>query len=246
MTEAVRRISGEENEIVGASRTDSGAHAKGQVCHFDTAKPMPPERWAQVINRALPLDLAVLRSNGVRQDFHSRFCALDRTYRYSIAIGENDPFIDRFAFRWHEPLNLRAMQSAAQDLVGAHDFRAFSESLPPDTENTVRRVHKIELGKAGTQIRLQVTATAFLRGMMRRIAGFLWDVGRGQREPDQTRFLLGTGRDQIEWPVVLPARGLTLMRVRYGRHPVDYRTRQETASIQFGEARERAWNIDDE
>lgn len=88
LIEAVRRVSGEDTEIVGASRTDSGAHAKGQVCHFDTATPIEPARWTQALNRILPPDVAVCRAAYVSPRFHARFCAGDRRYRYRIATGD--------------------------------------------------------------------------------------------------------------------------------------------------------------
>ncbi|KXK13762.1 MAG: pseudouridylate synthase I [Armatimonadetes bacterium OLB18] len=108
LIEAVRRVSGEDTEIVGASRTDSGAHAKGQVCHFDTATPIEPARWTQALNRILPPDVAVCRAAYVSPRFHARFCASDRRYRYRIATGDRDPFADRYAHWLGRTLDLSA------------------------------------------------------------------------------------------------------------------------------------------
>src|SRR5476651_156283 len=96
LREAVRQVSGEEIEIVGASRTDSGAHAKGQVCHFDSEVNMEPIKWARVLNKVLAPDLGVVSSKQVSGEFHSRFSAQDRFYRYRILTGVRDPIRSRF------------------------------------------------------------------------------------------------------------------------------------------------------
>lgn len=115
------------------------------------------------------------------------------------------------------------MHRAAAQIIGSHDFRAYSEEIA-DVANTVRRVIAISVSRSGQEVRVDVRATAFLRGMMRRIAGVLLDVGRGKRPESEVGDLLhGERRDHLQWPVVLPAKGLTLMRVRYGRHPRDHR-----------------------
>ena len=223
LTEAVRRVSGEDCEIVGASRTDSGAHARGQVCHFDSTVAIPAEKWAGALNRILPPDLAVVSSAQVAEGFHSRFCAESRCYRYRIAIGSRDPMRARFVHTHWEPLDLAAMGEAAKALVGEHDYRAYTEELDPRIENTVRRMHEVGVKAVRDEIWIDVRGTAFLRGMMRRMAGALLEVGRGLRLVRDVGDLLTARRDEMHWSVVLPAKGLTLMRVRYGRHPVDNR-----------------------
>lgn len=228
LTDAVRQISGEENEIIGASRTDSGAHALAQVCHFDTECPIPTERWVRALNKLLPLDVAVQDAKEVPVSFHSRFCALDRSYRYRIATVLREPRLSRYAHDFGRPLDLKAMQAAASSLEGKHDFRAYSEELEP-SQNAIRELFRVQVTGTRTEVRIDVRGTAFVRGMMRRIAGGLLEVGRGKRPPeDLARLLDERLRDSLQWPVVLPARGLTLMRVRYGRHPVDVRDRNET------------------
>jgi len=224
LREAVRQISGEEVEIVGASRTDSGAHARGQVCHFDTESAMPPAKWAPVLNRRLPSDLAVVGASEVNPGFHSRFCAQDRFYRYRILTDAPDPERARFAY-WHgRPLDVAAMQKAAEPLVGDHDFLAYTEELDPSVENTRRKLFTFQVRELRDEVWLDVVGTAFLRGMMRRLAGALLEVGRGHRNVvEVSRLLHPEERNHIQWPVVLPAHGLCLMRVRYGRHPRDSR-----------------------
>jgi tRNA pseudouridine38-40 synthase len=224
LTEAVRQVSGEETEIIGASRTDSGAHAKGQVCHFDTQNPMPPERWARVLNRLLPDDVAVVKSSNVKSDFHSRFSAADRWYRYRIMCGMPDPLRSRFVHQYGRPLDIDQMQAAADQLLGEHDFLAFTEELDPHIENTMRELYRFHLTRSRDEVWVDVVGTAFLRGMMRRMAGALLEVGRGRRPVEEvSRLLLPEERANLQWPEVLPAKGLCLMRVRYGRHPRDHR-----------------------
>lgn len=115
------------------------------------------------------------------------------------------------------------MHRAAQLLVGEHDFLAFSQELE-GTENTVRTLFHLQVRQVRDEVWLDVQGTAFVRGMMRRIAGCLLEIGRGKREPDWIGNLLtATDKSSIDWPPVLPACGLTLMRVSYGRHPKDHR-----------------------
>ncbi|MEQ1822954.1 MAG: tRNA pseudouridine(38-40) synthase TruA [Fimbriimonadaceae bacterium] len=221
LKEAVRQVSGEDVEIVGASRTDSGAHARGQVCHFDSAKPV--KHWYQALNRALPLDVRVAKVELVAETFHSRFSAADRFYRYRILSDVSDPFRGRFAYMNRYVLDLDLMQQAATFLEGEHDFRAFTEELGDSVENTVRKLFSIKVGRVRNEVRVDIVGTAFLRGMMRRISGGLFEVGRGKRPLEDIQTLLSDQKHTLEWPEVLPARGLTLMEVRYGRHPRDNR-----------------------
>jgi tRNA pseudouridine38-40 synthase len=224
LREAVRRISGEEIEIVGASRTDSGAHAKGQVCHFDSEVNIEPEKWARVINKLLEPDIAVLTSKWVSGEFHSRFSAQDRFYRYRISTGVRDPIRSRFVHEYGRELDIPKMQTAARALQGDHDFKAFTEELDPGVENTRRILYSLEVRRIRDEVWVDVVGTAFLRGMMRRMAGALLETGRGYRPVEEVGRLLGEERNNLQWPVVLPAKGLCLMRVRYGRHPKDNRT----------------------
>lgn len=231
LTEAVRQVSGEEIEIVGASRTDSGAHALGQVCHFDTTRPIRPDKWLYALNRVLPADVGVVRAAVVSDRFHSRFCARDRFYRYRIQVGERDPFRARFAHGVSRRPDESRMAAAASRLEGRHDFRAFTEELAPDIENTVRTLFEVRVVTVRDEVRVEVVGTAFLRGMMRRIAGALLEVGQRKRPiEDVPRLLDPEERDRLTWPVVLPACGLALVRVRYDRPLRDHRTESEATN----------------
>jgi len=223
VADGIRRVSKEDVEVVGASRTDSGAHARGQVCHFDSSVPIEPSVWPRAINRVLPADVAVIRASRVADDFHARFCAEDRWYRYRIRTGERDPFASRLAHDYGKPLDVDSMQAAGRLLEGRHDFRAFTEELQPHIENTVRTMRRVTVRAIRDEIWIEIGGTAFLRGMMRRMAGGLLEVGAGRRPPESIGELLTEKRSELHWPVVLPAKGLTLMRVRYGNPPRDCR-----------------------
>jgi len=195
------------------------------VCHFDTACGIPTEKWPRVINTVSPRDIAVLRAKEAPPDFHSRFWAISRSYRYRLQGGPRDPERMRYAYYFGRPLDVRAMQEAAQQFVGQHDFKAFSQDLLPE-ENSVRTVLRIGVRQVRDEVWIDVVAKAYCRGMMRRISGSLWEVGRGKREAESIGELLREPRKKgLHWPVVLPAAGLTLMKVSYGRHPKD-RSRQ--------------------
>jgi tRNA pseudouridine38-40 synthase len=216
---AVRQVSGENCEIIGASRTDGGAHAVGQCCHFDLENRIPVDRWAYALNRVLPDDLVVKKCQARSKRFHSRFSARDRWYRYRILIGDRDPMRARFCHWYWDEVDVDLMNNVAQNLVGSHDFRGFSEEMAPDS-NTVREVLSISVKRSGSEVHVDVLAQAFIRGMMRRISGGLLEVGRGARDPNDIKGLLNVQqREKLQWPVVLPAKGLTLMRIRYGGRP---------------------------
>jgi tRNA pseudouridine38-40 synthase len=220
LKEAVRQVSGDEVEIIGASRTDGGAHARGQVCHFDTKKPIPPHKWVQALNQVLPRDVAVKKSTQVNSDFNARFMAIDRFYRYRILTGLRDPYRERHAHHYGRPLDLEKMQQVAEILRGKHDFLAFTEELESSVTNTVRVLYNFNVRQVRDEVWVDVVGTAFLRGMMRRMSGAILEVGRGHRDVvEVSRLLQPEERLNYQWPQVLPAKGLCLMKIRYGRHP---------------------------
>ena len=228
LTEAVRQVSGEDCEIYGASRTDSGANARGQVIHFDTTVPIPMERWPKVMNQVLPEDVTVLKAREVHPEFHSRFWADKRYYRYRIQTEWRDPERSRYTFFYNsKKLDEKLMNEAAQRLVGVHDFLAFSQLVEPGM-NTVRELYELSVKRSRDEVWIDVYGTAFVRGMMRRISGCLWEIGRGARDIGDIDVLLKQrDKRKIDWPTVLPASGLTLMKVFYGRHPYDRRLERQ-------------------
>lgn len=228
LTEAVRLVSGEEIEITGASRTDSGAHARGQVCHLDWDCKIPIQRLPYVINSRLPNDLAVLKAQRVGDSFNSRFSVIDRHYRYRIVTKQRDPHKERFAHFCGVKLDLEKMRQAASMLKGEHDFRAFTEELEPTVTNTTRTLFRVDVREVRNEVWVDIVGTAFMRGMMRRMSGAILEVGRGSRDVvEVSRLLQSEERLKYQWPEVLPAKGLCLMKIRYGRHPRDHRLNQE-------------------
>lgn len=226
LTTIVREASGEDSlEVVGASRTDSGAHARHQVVHLDTTWTAPCEKMPRILNNLLPPDLAILKVKEVSPSFHARFSAVDRWYRYRIRRTPRDPLQGRYVYDTWRMLDAALMHEAAQTLVGSHDFRGFSEEVDP-AANSIREVFSIHVRAHQQEVWVDVVGNAFMRGMMRRISGALYEVGRGHRPAEDLEQLLDPQRrDALQWPVVLPARGLCLMRIRYGRHPKDCRER---------------------
>lgn len=224
LTEAIRKVSGEEIEITGASRTDAGAHALGQVVHFDTTVRIPTHGWLRALNDALPADVGVQAAHVVSGKFHARFSARYREYRYRIARGPRNPFLQRWChYEWRK-MDLDAMRNGARGLIGKRDFRAFTAELQPWVVNTYRVLKSIEIIESGRETWIEVTGTAFMRGMMRRIAGGLLEVGIGRRSAQQLADLTTEeGMARLNLPVVLPAKGLTLVRVEYGARLRDIR-----------------------
>lgn len=219
---ALFKILKEHTPIWASSRTDAGAHAQGQVCHFDSPLLIPSLKWKYIINNSIDEDCRILSSCKVPSHFHSRFCALYRHYCYSIGVGQPDPFKDRYRYTTSNSLDLPKMQQAAALFVGIHDFRAFSEEIPLEA-NCIRKLFDVQIKAAKQEIKIDIKGTAFLKGMMRRISGALFEVGSHKRSLEEINHLLNPKLyHQLTWPVVLPAKGLTLIRVPYGRHPKNY------------------------
>lgn len=212
---AIEAVSSEKVELVGASRTDSGAHAIGQVCHFDTTRAITLSNWIRALNDQLPPDLSVIKALVVHPQFHSRFWAYCRRYRYRILTGARDPHRARYSHYYGRPLDVAKMHEAAQKLVGEHDFLAFTQQLE-EGERSVREIFSISVRQSRDEVWIDVAANAYARGMMRRISGALWEIGRGSREPEMLDVLLQQReKDQVHWPIVLPAEGLCLMKIHY-------------------------------
>lgn len=175
------------------------------------------------MNRVLPRDVSILKAEIVAPDFDSRFMARKRHYRYRILNHTRDPHRMRFAHYNRHKLDIEVMQKAAAKLVGENNFLAFSQELE-ESENMVRTLFSVTIHQYRDEIILNVHGTAFVRGMMRRIAGSLLEIGRDRRPLEwMDELLAAKEKSSIDWPPVLPACGLTLMKVTYGRHPSDHR-----------------------
>ena len=212
------RLLNEEIHVIGASRTDSGVHAEGAVCVFDTASRIPADKFCFAVNQSLPSDIRVISSKETAPDFHPRKCPCLKTYRYSIW---NDTFelpTKRLYTHWiHGSFDIEAVKKAAGYLVGEHDFKSFC-SAGSQALSTVRRITDIRVVGPirdgdrckGGQIDIWVTGNGFLYNMVRIIAGTLIDVGQGRLRPEDMKTIL-EARDRSAAGQTAPAKGLTLV-----------------------------------
>jgi tRNA pseudouridine38-40 synthase len=211
---ALRSVTGKDHTVYGAGRTDAGAHAEGQVANFQTDGRLSPQRLLAALNARLPEDVAVLSAEAVPDDFHARYSARWRRYRYRYLDRPARPALERGRC-WHirGPLDVDAMSQGAKALIGKHDWTSFcSASEPPDAR--VREMRSAKVVRRGEFVELELVAEGFLRGLARSIAGALAEVGRGRRPPEWVGLLL-RARDRRQAPRTAPAGGLTLMEVIY-------------------------------
>lgn len=213
---ALAEMLGERVEVLGASRTDAGVHASGQVAHFRTDNESIPEGgFRRGLNSLLPPAIAVIAARRVPPTFHARFSALGKHYRYSLLARPDRSPLHRDR-AWHRPfpIDVEPMRRAAAALVGRHDFSAF-RSAGCGAQNPVRRITEIDVQRRDPdRITLEVRGEAFLRNMVRIVAGTLVEVGEGRRDPEGIRDVLAS-RDRRLAGVTAPACGLTLVEVVY-------------------------------
>ena len=211
---AIRKLTGEELCVSGASRTDAGVHALGQSAHFDTESRIPADKFSFALNTMLPQDIRVTRSEEVSPEFHARFSTRGKRYRYLFHAAPHAGALTRNTHA-HViyPLDVERMQIEAQDLVGTHDFAAFAASGSV-VKDTVRTIYRAEVTRDGSEIRLIVEGSGFLYNMVRIIAGTLIGVGSGKLEPGAFKRAIASG-DRLDLGITAPAHGLTLMEVFY-------------------------------
>jgi tRNA pseudouridine38-40 synthase len=212
--EAIEELLGESVEVRGAGRTDAGVHADGQVGSFALASRIPDRGLLRALNSSLPRDIAITGVETVPAAFDARFSALGKVYRY--AIWNHSLRSARHArTTWHcpRPLDLDVMRQAAALLTGEHDFRGFRSS-DCGRRNTVRWIRRLDIARQGALVEVEIEATAFLRNMVRILAGTLADVGRGYLDVATVARVLATG-DRTAGGVTAPPQGLTLARVMY-------------------------------
>lgn len=204
----------EEIAVIGASRTDSGVHALGNVAVFDANVTMPPEKISYAINNLLPDDIRIQKSEEVAFDFHPRFCETRKTYEYKIY---NAPFpnpVERLYSHFvHFPLDEKKMQEGANYLVGEHDFKSFC-THKPEVDNTVRTIYYIHVIREGNMIRIRINGNGFLYNMVRIIVGSLMKVGMGMMPPEEIKEIL-EAKDRTRAGHKAAACGLTLLEVEY-------------------------------
>ncbi len=197
-----------------AGRTDAGVHAIGQVVHFDTTAKRSDQAWVLGANTHLPNDVCIAWAMIVPDEFHARFSATSRSYRYLILNRPVRSALAAERYVWiYKNLDAKRMHSAAQQLVGEHDFSSFRAS-DCQAKTAVRTISEVNVSRHDELIVLSVTANAFLKHMVRNIAGVLLDVGSEDRDAGWVRTVLDS-RDRREGGVTAPPEGLYLVSVRY-------------------------------
>ena len=236
---AIKKLTGEDVRLHGSGRTDAGVHALGQVANFHSEATIPPDRWRPALNGVLPRDIVITQSARAADDFHARFSAKQKTYRYVIhnSIHETPPFLRTHV--WTLPcqqapsseavrgrLSVQTMHDAAQSLVGRHDFTSFESKSDPE-ESSVRTVSRVTVSRSGAWamwqmpgddsrdiVSVEITADGFLYNMVRAIVGTLVETGSGTRPPGDVGTVLAA-RERSQAGPTAPPGGLYLIRVDY-------------------------------
>ncbi|MGJ3247959.1 MAG: tRNA pseudouridine(38-40) synthase TruA [Elainellaceae cyanobacterium] len=211
----LRSVVGRPVSIYGAGRTDAGVHAAAQVAHFDAPATIPTHRWADILNHRLPRGILIRASAAVEPDWHARFSAVWRRYRYTLYT---DPVPNLFVspFTWHyyhAPLDDSLMREALNPMLGYHHLAAFRRAGSDRIHSWVD-IQSVICVREGSFIRIEVQANGFLYGMMRLLIGMLVEVGRGGRSPaDFTKIWQDQRRDLVKYAA--PPYGLCLLRIGY-------------------------------
>lgn len=214
LEEALARVADGAVEVTCAGRTDAGVHATHQVVHFDPPSERELHAWVLGGNANLAASVSILSAYAVDSQFHARYQARRRAYRYYFFCRRARPALWRSKVAWtHRRLDAERMHDAAQPLVGEHDFSAF-RAVACQAAHAVREVFSLEVSRQGDVVVIDVEANAFLHHMVRNIAGTLLAVGCGDQDEDWPRRLL-LGRDRTRSGITAPAAGLYLTGVEY-------------------------------
>lgn len=201
-------------EVIGASRTDSGVHALGNIAVFDTVNRMPAEKISYALNQRLPEDIRIQKSEEVEADWHPRHCDSRKTYEYRIYRGQFPMPVKRLysLFSYHQ-YDVHKMREAAAYLEGEHDFKSFCQT-GAQVESTVRTIYAVEVLEQGEDLVIRVCGNGFLYNMVRIIAGTLMEIGQGKRDPMDIYGIL-EAKDRAAAGPTAPAHGLMLIKYEY-------------------------------
>jgi tRNA pseudouridine38-40 synthase len=216
LEQVLRRVLRHPLHVAGASRTDAGVHARGQVAAVQTVTPIPLANLERAIGHRLPDDIGLVSIAEVAPEFHPARSATRKLYRYRIWNSRRRPVVQLAArYAWHvwHPLDLERLRAAARALVGTHDFVAFATPGSPRL-TTVRTVERLEVGRAGDEVVFEVAGDGFLYNQVRNMIGTLVEIGRGHWEPERIPLILA-GRDRRAAGPTAPPHGLCLEWVQY-------------------------------
>ena len=214
LNRAIERLTKETVQVIGASRTDAGVHAYGNVAVFDTASTIPGDRFVFALNHELPEDIRIVDSREVSLDFHPRHCNTEKTYEYRI-VNTNiiHPTKRLYACHFGMPLDEKVMNEAGKYLVGEHDFTSFC-NVESQAISHIRSIKDVHVTRQGDEVIISVTGNGFLYNMVRIIAGTLMQIGRGKGKPSDVADMLAKRDRQAAGPTA-PANGLFLMEYRF-------------------------------
>jgi tRNA pseudouridine38-40 synthase len=205
---------GREVKVTASGRTDAGVHAKGQVIHFDSDLGIPVLKWPLALNAVLPSEIAILTVEEVDLDFHARFDAVGKEYRYFVDNRKiRDPFQRNYSHHFPFSLEIERMQEACAHLIGEYDFTSFC-SAKTEVVDRVRTIYELDLSMEGEQLMFRFRGNGFLYNMVRIIVGTLLQVGTGDIEPDSIPGILAK-HDRIYAGKTAPPQGLYLWEVFY-------------------------------
>jgi tRNA pseudouridine38-40 synthase len=211
---ALGRVADAPVDCICAGRTDAGVHALAQVAHFDTTAVRSERSWRLGANTYLPEDVSIAWLREVPAQFHARFSATARSYRYLIFNRDSRSGLAAGRATWERrPLDAQRMHAAAQVLVGEHDFSAF-RAIECQAKSPLRRVERLDVARGAEWVSIVITANAFLHHMVRNVAGLLMSVGHGESPPERVAAVLA-GRDRRVNAATAPPDGLYLVAVRY-------------------------------
>ena len=208
---------GEDVAVIGASRTDSGVHAVGNVAVFDTETKIPAEKISFALNQRLPDDIRIQKSEEVSEDFHPRYCDSTKTYEYKILNRKfPDPLNRLYTHFVYMPLDVQKMKEAAEYMVGEHDFASFCSS-GSQVKTTTRTVYNLDITKDDDIIKIKISGNGFLYNMVRIIVGTLLKVGLGIYPPEHVKEII-EAKDRYTAGPKAPAKGLTLVGIEYEKN----------------------------
>ena len=214
LNRCLSELLGESIQVIGASRTDSGVHALGNIAVFDTESRIPAEKISYALNQRLPEDIRVQKSEEVAPDWHPRHCESRKTYEYRIYRAEFPMPVKRlYSLFVHYRLDVDRMREAARCLEGEHDFKSFCQK-GSQAESTVRTIFFLQVEEQGADLVIRVCGSGFLYNMVRIIAGTLIEVGQGKRGPDSLTAVL-EAKDRSAAGPTAPAHGLTLVKYEF-------------------------------